>query len=127
MMKPMPRAKKVLIVEDENAMAHALELKLAKSGFEPTVAQNGEAALTLVESQDFDLILLDIIMPKLDGFGVLEALKGRGVKAPVVMLSNLSQPDDDKRARSLGARDFLVKSNTPIADIVARAERYVAS
>ena len=111
--------KRVLIVEDEKPMARALGLKLAHVGFETAIASNGEEALALLEQTPFDRVLLDLMMPKLDGFGTLQALKDRGVKTPAVVLSNLSQAEDEKRAKALGAKKFFVKSDTPIATIVA--------
>ncbi len=114
--------KKILIVEDEKSMAHALELKLTHTGFEAKTAGNGEEGLTMIQQEKFDLILLDLIMPKLDGFGVLEKLKAMNITTPVIILSNLSQEDDERRARELGAVGFFIKSNTPISDILARVK-----
>jgi len=108
----------VLIVEDEKPMARALELKLTKVGFNVKVAYNGEEALDIVGKEKVDLMLLDLIMPKKDGFGVLSELKQKGVTVPVVVSSNLSQEEDFQRAKSLGAKGYFVKSNTPIAEIV---------
>ncbi len=110
--------KRVLIVEDEKPMARALGLKLGYAGFETAIASNGEEALALMEANPFQLVLMDLMMPKLDGFGTLQTLKERGIKTPVVILSNLSQAEDEKRAKALGAKKFFVKSDTPIALIV---------
>ena len=112
--------KKILIVEDERPMAKALDLKLTHAGYAVVATHNGEECLVAIEKEHFDLILLDIVMPKLDGFGVLEILKEKGNKTPVIMMTNLSQEEDIKKAKALGARDYCVKSNTPIADFVAR-------
>ncbi|MBI4252908.1 response regulator [Candidatus Uhrbacteria bacterium] len=117
--------KKILIIEDEKSMARALELKLAFAGFESKAAGNGEEGLALLEKETFDLVLLDIIMPKIDGFAVLEALKEKKIKTPVIVLTNLSQDEDEKRAKSLGAKDFLVKSNTSIATIVEKVGQFL--
>lgn len=114
--------KKILIVEDEKSMAHALELKLTHTGFEAKTAGNGEEGVAILEKESFDLILLDLIMPKLDGFGVLTKLKAMNVSTPVIILSNLSQEDDENKARELGAVGFFIKSNTPISDIVSRVK-----
>lgn len=81
---------------------------------------NGEDGIALVEKEQFDLILLDLIMPKVDGFAVLATLKEKKNKTPVMVLTNLSQENDVKRAREFGAKEFFIKSNTPIADIVER-------
>src|SRR3990167_9375602 len=109
------KPKKILIIEDEKPMARALELKLTHEGFEATITLNGESALEMLEKETFDLIVCDLVMPKMDGFKVLETLKEKKIKTPVMVLTNLSQEDDEKRAKSLGAKEFFIKSNTPIA------------
>lgn len=110
--------KKILIIEDERAMARALELKLTHEGFEAITANNGEVGLALADQGKFDLILLDLVMPKMDGFSVLEALQVRHSTVPVIVSSNLSQPEDEQRAKALGAAGFIIKSNTPISTII---------
>ena len=114
--------KKILIVEDEKPMAHALELKLNNSGFEAKAVFNGEEALEILTKEKYDLVLLDLVMPKMDGFALLENLKKKKIKVSVIITSNLSQEEDETRAKSLGAKDFLVKSDTPIAEIVKRCQ-----
>lgn len=114
----MAAVKKILIVEDDKSMARALEFKLTHSGFDVQSAGNGEDCLAILDNQDFSLVLLDLMLPKLDGFKVLEKLKEKENKTPVIVLSNLSQAQDEKRVRELGAAEFFIKSNTPIADIV---------
>ncbi len=117
--------KKILIIEDEKSMARALELKLTFSGFEAVIAGNGEEGLILLEKEAFALILLDLIMPKMDGFAFLEALKEKKIKTPVFVLTNLSQDEDEKRAKALGAKEFLIKSNTTIATIVEKVTQFL--
>ena len=111
-------AKKVLIAEDEKAIAGALENKLKSSGFEVSVAGNGEEALNLLKENQFELLLLDLMMPKVDGYAVLESMQKEGNKTPVIVLSNLGQEEEIQKAKSFGAKDYFVKSNTPIAEIV---------
>lgn len=118
----VPTKKRILIAEDERAMAHALELKLTHAGFEAVVASNGELALEMLKKDRFDLLLLDIIMPKMNGFQVLETIKKEKVPVVVIMLSNLSQAEDETKAKALGAKEFFIKSNTPLADIVERVK-----
>lgn len=114
---------KVLVVEDEKPVAHALELKLTKAGFEPTVAENGQVALDLLHSEHYDLMLLDIIMPIVNGFDLLEKIKQEGkLKIPIIMITNLGQEEDRKRASDLGVVDYVIKSDTPIADIVEKVQ-----
>ncbi len=116
----MGEMKKILIMEDEKPLARALGLKLTHAGFDVKSAVNGEEGLSILERESFDLILSDLVMPKVDGFAVLEALKTRGVTTSVIVLTNLSQTEDERRARLLGAADFFVKSDMPIAKIVER-------
>ncbi|MEI7451941.1 MAG: response regulator [Candidatus Falkowbacteria bacterium] len=110
--------KKILIVDDERAIAHALELKLGIVGFETATAPNGESALQYLSKESVDLVLMDLIMPKMDGFSVLEQMNREGIKTPVIILSNLSQQGDEKRAKDLGAKDFFIKSNITLAEVV---------
>lgn len=117
--------KKLLLAEDERAIAKALQLKLGLSGFEVTVVNNGEDVLSAIKNQKFDLLLLDIMMPKMDGFTVMEEMKKLKNKTPVIILSNLSQEEDAKRAKELGAVDFFIKSNTPLTDIIAKINKFL--
>jgi len=110
--------KRILIVEDEAPMARALELKLDHAGFDAVAVHGGQEALDLLAGEQFDLMLLDLIMPGLDGFAVLTHLKERGSTIPVIILSNLNQPEDIKKAKELGARDFFIKSDVPLANVV---------
>ncbi len=115
--------KRVLIVEDEKPLSHALDLKLQHEGFTTTVATNGQEALDALESSQFDLILLDLMMPMIDGFQVLEKLSTSGKMPTVFVLSNLSQHEDEERALALGAKKYFVKSNTPLSVIIEEAKQ----
>ena len=119
-------AKKILITEDEKPMARALELKLIHEGYETKAAPNGQEGLNMLEKEDFDLVLLDLVMPLVDGFSVLKTLKTRGKMPFVIVLSNLSQEDDRKRALELGAKDFFVTSNTSLAEIVEKVKELIS-
>lgn len=110
--------KKILIVEDDQPLARALELKLSNEGFQPKVASDGEAALKILENEKFDLMLLDLILPKKDGFAVLADLKAKNSTMPVVVLSNLGQEADTKKAKELGALNYFIKADTSIASII---------
>lgn len=122
---PKNNLKKILIAEDEKSIAKALQIKLGISGFEVEIATNGEEAIELMKKTKFDLLLLDIMMPKKDGFSVMEEMKKNKNKTPVIILSNLSQEDDAERAKKLGAVDFFIKSNTPLSDIVDKVKKYL--
>ncbi|HSW77350.1 MAG TPA: response regulator [Candidatus Chromulinivoraceae bacterium] len=111
--------KHILIVEDERPLSHALELKLQHEGFTVVVATNGQECLDLVDKEKFDVLLLDLIMPVMDGFQVLEALKAKkNAPSAVFVLSNLSQHEDEARVVALGAKKFFIKSDTPLTTII---------
>jgi DNA-binding response OmpR family regulator len=110
--------KKILIMEDEKPMARALELKLNHSGFLAISVNDGQAGLDLLAKEKFSLILLDLMMPKLDGFSVLQSLQANNNQVPVVVVSNLSQEEDEAKVKALGAKAFFIKSNTPITTLV---------
>lgn len=112
--------KKILIVEDERPLAHALELKFSHEGFETKTCGNGKDGLVEALTGEYEVLLLDLIMPQLDGFGFLEQMNAKGIKTPVIVLSNLGQDEDKQKATELGAIDYFVKSNTPIIKIVER-------
>lgn len=121
-----PSEKHILVLEDEKPMARALEIKLSRAGFKVTAVGNGLMGLEALGREQFHLIMCDLIMPKMDGFHVLEELRARGNTIPIIIMTNLSQEEDKARALSLGARDFIVKSNTPISDIVQKATQMLA-
>ena len=118
-------SKKILIAEDEKPMAKALELKLKKEGYNPKVVYNGAEALKSLESEKFSLLLMDLMMPVMDGFALLTELKEKKNNIPVIVLSNLGQEEDLRRAKKLGAKDYFIKSDTPIAKIVENVKKFV--
>ena len=111
-------AKRVLIVEDERPLSHALDLKLKHEGFDSVVANNGKEGLDLILSGGFDVVLLDMMMPVMDGFQVLKELKQQDKMPIVFVLSNLSQREDEARVIEAGARKYFIKSDTPLSVIV---------
>jgi CheY-like chemotaxis protein len=119
------KPKRILIAEDEKAYSRALVLKLRNAGFEAESVENGEEALKVLEGGSYDLLLCDLVMPKMNGFALLEEIKARGLKIPVIGLSNLGQENDENKARDLGAVDFLYKSNTPIINVIASVEKFL--
>jgi DNA-binding response OmpR family regulator len=114
--------KRILIVEDEKAMANALRLKLEHEGFVVQMVNDGDEAKNLLADNKFDLILTDLMMPKFSGFDLLHKLKEMEENTPVVVLSNLSQSEDLEKAKKLGARDYLVKSDISLAEIVVKVK-----
>ncbi len=114
--------KMVLIVEDERPLAHALEMKLKNEGYTTHTCMNGTDALAELDKGGYGLVLLDLIMPVMDGFGVLTEMQQRKYNIPAIVLSNLGQDEDRAKTKQLGAVDYFVKSNTPIAIIVQRVK-----
>ena len=114
--------KKIVLADDEQFISIAYKDGLTRAGFDVSVAHNGEEALALVKQVVPDLLLLDLIMPKLNGFEVLKALKADPAlqQIPVIVLSNLSQHTDETEVRERGAIDFIVKSDISLQDLVAR-------
>lgn len=114
------RKDKILVVEDEEALSEVLKERFENEGFDVFVARDGEKALQLAMEKQPDLILLDIIMPKLDGLSMLKQLRGfdwgKGIR--VIVLTNVNDSKQVHEALSLGARDFLVKSDWLISDLV---------
>ena len=115
-------AKTVLIVEDDQSQQRALKNKLEHSGYTVVTANDGEGAVDALRSAKPDLVLLDLIMPKLDGISVLRQMKAddalRGI--PVVILTNLSSGDKVAEAMQLGTFDFLVKANYSLDDVLKK-------
>lgn len=119
--------KKILIVEDEKPMANALVLKLRSVGFETMLVYDGESAVNAAKASPFSLIILDLVLPKKDGFFVLGELKRLKITTPVIISSNLSQDEDVKRAKVLGAIGYFIKSDTTLAEIVDKIKRAIGT
>jgi len=113
---------RILIVEDEEPLREVLALKLNKAGMETEFASDGEQALYLLNKKTFDLILLDLMMPKKNGFMVLTDLRARNDKTPVIVLTILNQEEDIEKAKMLSAKDYYIKHQTYINDIVKKVK-----
>ncbi len=113
---------KVLIVEDEEILLTALSEELKQEGFDVAGAKDGQEGVEKAASEKPDLILLDLVMPRLDGIGALKQLKENDdTRAiPVVILTNLSDYDKVSDALSMGAMDYLVKANYRLEELVAK-------
>jgi two-component system, OmpR family, phosphate regulon response regulator PhoB len=120
----MDTKKKILLVEDDTSLAAVYRSRLELEGFDIREVNNGEDALTAAIEFKPDLILLDAMMPKISGFDVLDILRNTPdtTNIRVIMLTALSQPKDKERAESLGADDYLVKSQVVIGDVVERVK-----
>lgn len=114
---------RILVVDDQPEMLHVFALKLQRAGFDVETAEDGEEALGKILKGKYDVIVLDLIMPNKDGFQVLEALQKKGVSSQIIVASNLGQPEDNERAKTLGAADFFIKSNLPLEELVERVKK----
>jgi DNA-binding response OmpR family regulator len=121
------KPKKILLVEDDDTLANVYKTRLHAEGFDLRRVSNGEEALTAALEYKPDLILLDIMMPKVSGFDVLDILRNtpETTNTKVIMLTALSQDSDRKRAEDMGVDDYLVKSQVVIADVVDRIKHHL--
>lgn len=133
--RPMPLAKKnisgqspnqktVLIIEDDPILADVAKIKLEKEGFEVRIADTGKAGIQALQEKKPDIVLLDVMLPDIDGFQVMEIIqeqKSSGMfRIPILFLSNFGSEENKDRALSLGAVDYMVKANFTTDEIVKR-------
>lgn len=118
---------RILLVEDDKFLRRACEIGLKKRGFQVLTANDGEEGLHLARAESPDIILLDMLMPKLNGMETLEALKqdSKTSGIPVVILSNTSMDSDLQRAKSLGAIGYLVKASMSLQELGDRVLSYL--
>jgi DNA-binding response OmpR family regulator len=115
----------ILLVEDDNFLANIYKTKFEMEGFKISVATDGDTGLKDAIRKKPDLILLDILLPKRDGFSVLEELKKDKSTAgiPVILLTNLGQKDDVERGLQMGAVDYMIKAHFKPSEIVEKARK----
>lgn len=119
--------KKILLVEDDEVLASVYRARLEMEGFEVEEVHDGEKALSVAINFRPDLILLDVMMPKINGFDVLDILKNtpETMNMRIIMLTALSQEADRDGAEKLGVDDYLVKSQVVIADVIERVKHHL--
>ncbi|MBI2278923.1 MAG: response regulator [Candidatus Brennerbacteria bacterium] len=124
----MAETKKILLVEDEPLLGNLLKQRLEKEGLEIVLARDGEEALARLREIKTDLILLDIILPKISGFELLETLQAdpQFEKAPVIIISNLGQESDVARGEALGAIEYFVKAKVSIEELVEHIKTFLS-
>jgi two-component system alkaline phosphatase synthesis response regulator PhoP len=120
--------KRILIVEDDEFLAEIYSRQFQTDGFDTEEALNGEEAEKVLNQKDFDIVLLDIMLPKVDGLTILEEIRKnpKTARTPVVVMSNLSQDSTIKQALSLGANGFLVKAEYLPPQIVSEVKKYLS-
>jgi two-component system, chemotaxis family, sensor kinase CheA len=111
---------KILLVEDDLFLGKLLKKKLEISGFDVSFLKDGEDALSLAKKEDFGAVVLDLMMPKKDGFKVLEELRAdeKTKDLPIIVVSALNSEEDKERVNKLGANKYFVKSDSQLAEII---------
>lgn len=120
-------AKKILIIEDEEIIIDLLQRKLTQEGYDVSLAKNGLDGLKKMREVKPELVLLDIVMPKMGGFEVMEEMqKDKDLKKiPIVIVSNSGQPVELDRAKALGARDWLVKAEFDPKEVLDKVHKQI--
>lgn len=116
----MEQKKYILVAEDDAFYANIYKVKLEKEGFEVTVVGDGQQAIDKLKEKAPDLLILDLIMPEVDGFEALERIKAdpKTKDIKVIVLSNLGQDEDVERAKKLGALEYVVKASVSIQEMI---------
>jgi len=119
--------KRILIIEDEEILMNLLQRKLIQEGYEVSIARDGDEGLKLMKEASPDLILLDILMPRMGGIEGMEAMqKDDGLKnIPVVIISNSGQPVEIDKAQKLGAKDWLIKTEFDPQEVVEKVKKQI--
>lgn len=121
--------KTILLVEDDKFLSSLLKNRMEREGLTVLHAPDGEEAINMLKTTKPDLVLLDIILPKKNGFEVLETIQSDPTlqKSPIIITSNLGQDTDVARGRDLGAVDYYVKAQTSIDDLITKIKGYVGA
>ena len=119
--------KKILLAEDDKFISRAYSDGLSRAGFEVILAMDGIEAVELARKEKPDMILLDLIMPRKNGFEVLIELNDEAElkKIPVIILSNLGQESDITKGKEMGAVDYLIKSNFSLKEVIEKIKKYL--
>ncbi len=124
-----PNGKTILLADDEQFIVIAYKDGLERAGYSVVVAHDGEEALMQAKATNPDLLLLDLIMPKMNGFEVLKEMNADPalLDIPVIVLTNLSQSNDEAEARDYGVIDFVVKADVSLRDLLAKIDAFFAN
>ena len=121
-------AKKIVLVEDEEIMINLLQKKLIKEGYDVSIARDGGEGLKKIRETMPDLILMDIVMPKVGGFEAMEQIQKdpKINKIPIIIISNSGQPVEVDKARELGARDWLIKTEFDPQELIEKIKKQIS-
>lgn len=123
-------SKKILLIEDDVFLSSLLKNRLKKEGFETIYAKDGEEAVKILSETKPDLILLDIMLPKKSGFEVMEEIRSdpqlQIQDVPIIIISNLGQPEDITKGKQLGAADYFIKAKTSIDDLIEKVKGFLS-
>lgn len=125
----MEKKSLILLIEDDKMLCDMYSAKFSREGYEVHIAENGSVGVKMAKELKPDLILLDIIMPKMDGFAALKELrkKEETKDIPVILLTNLGQEQDIKKGKELGADDYFIKANHTPTEIVEKVKDMLSS
>lgn len=127
--RPPQKAKpRILFIEDDEILVNTFQTKLTVEGFEVATAENGYDALNALETANYDLVLLDIMLPDADGLAILERLRASSwpnAKKPVIVFSNLGRQADIDKAIKIGANDYLIKTNLTPNQVVEKIRQHL--
>jgi len=123
----MENTKKILLIEDDPFISDVYITNLKNGGFKVSLADDGEKALKVVKRERFDLILLDLLLPKIDGFEVLKCIKKEASlkDTPVIILTNLGEKENIEKGKELGAIDYLVKINFTPKEVLEKINAHL--
>lgn len=122
----MAGKKKILIVEDNRPLSKAMKLQLEKDGFAVKQAFDGKEALNMVNVENFDLFVVDLIMPEVDGFTFISEMKKQDVKTPIMVVSNLGGDENGNKKIKSMVDTYLIKSDISLEDVAVNAKRLIA-
>ncbi|MFH1643287.1 MAG: response regulator [Patescibacteria group bacterium] len=119
--------KKILCIEDDEVMINLISRKLSQEGYEVHIARDGVEGLEMIKTVKPDLILLDIVMPRMDGMEVMEKINEdeEMKKIPIVIISNSGQPVEIKRIKELGAKDWLIKTEFDPKEVIEKVVKHI--
>lgn len=118
-------SKRILIAEDDKFLTKMYKFHLAQEDWEMEIVGNGEEAIKSMDVKQPDVMLLDLLMPKVDGYGVMDHIKAKKYGFPVLIMSNLSQQIDQQKCKELGAEDYFIKSEMEMEKMVEIIKKYL--